>query len=398
VYVTDLFLKKGREKAVQNRHPWIFSGAVDRVKGDAADGSMVTVRDAHGQFLAYGYLNARSQIVVRLLSWDQNEPIDDAFWQRCIARAIARRQRLVDDDLTTAYRLVYAESDHLPGLVVDRYGEFLVIQCLTLGIAQRRDMIVQILANMLSPRGIYERSDVDVRKLEGLDQACGVVYGDEPPSEIEIVENGHRFLVDLKNGQKTGFYLDQRENRQALARFAQGSTLLNVFSYSGAFSVYAASAGAGPIVNLDSSKDALALAKRNMRLNGLPGTQDEYQVGSAFDLLREYRDRGRSFDLIVLDPPKFAPTRRHAKRAARAYKDINLLAFKLLRPEGVVCTFSCSAGIDADLFQKIVFGASVDAKRDAQIIRRLAQGPDHPVLLSFPESAYLKGLICRVLD
>ncbi|MBN1582913.1 MAG: class I SAM-dependent rRNA methyltransferase, partial [Anaerolineae bacterium] len=288
--MADLFLKNGREKAVQNRHPWVFSGAVDRIKGDVSDGDVVTVRDTHGQFLASGYLNARSQIVVRLLSWDQDEPIDDAFWLRRIAGAVARRQSLANDGLTTAYRLIYAESDLLPGLVVDRYGEFLVVQCLTLGIDQRRGPIVQGLANLLSPQGIYERSDVDVRKLEGLDQVCGVVYGDEPPQEIEIAENGHRFLVDLKNGQKTGFYLDQRENRQTLARYAGGGSLLNVFAYSGAFSVYAASAGAGPVVNLDSSEDALGLAKRNMRLNGLSRTQDEYEVGSAFDLLREYRD------------------------------------------------------------------------------------------------------------
>jgi 23S rRNA (cytosine1962-C5)-methyltransferase len=396
--MSDLFLKQGRGKAAKNRHPWIFSGAVERIKGDAQDGDIVTVRDAHGQFLAYGYLNTKSQIVVRLLSWDQANLIDDAFWQRRISDAVERRQRLANDPRTTAFRLSHAESDLLPGLVVDRYGDFLVVQFLTLGIARRCGVIVQALVKTLSPQGIYERSDVEVRKLERLEQRCGVLYGDEPPAEFEILENGHRFLVDIKRGQKTGFYIDQRENRQALTRYAKGREMLDVFSFSGAFSVYAASAGAGPITNLDSSQDALALAKRNMALNQFQRAQDAYELGSAFDVLREYRDQGRSFGLIVLDPPKFAPTRKHAKRAARAYKDINLLAFKILRPGGILATFSCSAGIDAALFQKIVFGASVDARRDVQIVQRLAQGSDHPVLLSFPEAAYLKGLLCKVLD
>ena len=398
--MADVTLKSGRDKAVRNRHPWIFSGAIDRIAGTPDDGDVVTVRDARGAFLARGYLNRRSQIAVRLLSWDQDEPIDDAFWQRRIAEAIARRAPLAAGTAppTTAYRLIHGESDRLPGLIVDRYADFAVVQCLTLGIDRRKNIAVDTLRQVLAPAGVYERSDVDVREKEGLPLVAGPLDGETPPDTVEILENGHRFLVDIAGGQKTGFYLDQRENRQALAGVAEGREMLNAFSFTGAFSVYAAAAGAGPITNLDTSKAALDLARAHVRLNGPPRPADAYDLGDAFQMLRRYRDQGRSFDLIVLDPPKFAPTRRHVQRASRAYKDINLLAIKLLRPGGILFTFSCSGGVDATLFQQIVFGASVDAGRDVQIIRHLSQGADHPVLLSFPESAYLKGLICRVLD
>ena len=399
--MADVFLKKGRDKAIRNRHPWVFSGAVGRIEGQPQEGEVVAVRDAAGAFLARGYLNTHSQIVVRLLSWDEGERIDDAFWARRIAGAMIRRQALTADPETTAYRLVHAEADLLPGLIVDRYGDHLVVQCLTLGIAQRRAAIVDALAQALSPTGtpagIYERSDVDVREQEGLPPVTGLLYGEAPPPELEIVEHGHHFLVDLAHGQKTGFYLDQRENRRALARYAQGGDVLDVFAYSGGFSVYAAQAGAQPLVLLDASGEALDMARRNLALNSLERTEIAYERGDVFEMLRLYRDQGRSFDRIVLDPPKFAPTRRHVERASRAYKDINLLAIKLLRPGGILFTFSCSGGVDAGLFQKIVFGASVDAGRDVQILEWLAQGADHPVLLSFPESSYLKGLVCRVL-
>ena len=396
--MADVYLKTGRDKPVRNHHPWVFSGSIQRITGSAEDGDVVTLRDARGAFLGRGYLNRQSQIVVRLLSWDAEEAIDDAFWERRIAAAVARRAPLQQAPLTTAYRLVYAEADLLPGLIVDRYGDFLVVQCLTLGIDCRREAIVEALSRALSPLGIYERSDVNVREQEGLTPITGVLAGEPPPPEVEVQEYGHRFLVDVTGGQKTGFYLDQRENRRAVAQVAAGREILDAFSFTGAFSVYAAAAEAGPIVQLDSSGQALALARRHMALNGFDRPGDTYEEGDVFEVLRLFRDQGRSFDLIVLDPPKFAPTRSHVHRAARAYKDINLLALKLLRPGGILFTFSCSGGVDADLFQKIVFGASVDAEREVQVIGRLSQGPDHPVLLSFPESAYLKGLACRVID
>ncbi len=387
-------LKPGREKPVRHHHPWIFSGAVARVVGQVEEGGLVRVVDGQGQYLATGYLNRRSQIVVRVLTWEADEAVDTGFWQRRLQRAISGRARLASDPTTNAYRLVNAESDGLPGLVVDRYGEWLVIQCLTLGMACRRDEIVALLADLLHPTGIYARDDADVRQKEGLPPESGPVWGAEPPERVEIVEHGHRFLVDVRRGHKTGFYLDQRENRRRAAAYCAGAEVLNLFAYTGGFGVYAGRAGARRVVNVDSSAEALALAERNLALNGC-GPQERV-VGDAFQVLRRYRDQGRLFDVVILDPPKFAASQAQVMAASRGYKDANLLALHLVRPGGFLVTFSCSGLVSADLFQKIVFAASVDARRDVQILERLAQSADHPVLLTFPESAYLKGLLCRV--
>jgi 23S rRNA (cytosine1962-C5)-methyltransferase len=393
-------LKRGREKPVLNRHPWIFSGAIKNIEGECANGDIVTVADSRGNFLAQGYLNRRSQITVRLLSWIEEETIDRGFFRHRLEQAIAIRRPLQEDQTTNAYRLVNAESDFLPGLVVDRYNEYLVVQFLTLGIERWKREIVSLLGELLPCRGIYERSDVEVRDKEGLPLATGLLAGQERPALVHIIENGHRFIVDIKRGQKTGFYLDQRENRQKLARNSEpyccGKTVLNCFAYTGAFAVYAAGAGAKKVVNVESSAEALKLAQRNMVLNGFDGRDDEYVEGDVFRVLRQYRDEGRSFDLIVLDPPKFAYSQSQVQAACRGYKDINLLAMQMLRPGGILFTFSCSGLISPDLFQKVVFGASVDAGRNVQIIEKLTQGFDHPILLSFPESEYLKGFICRV--
>ena len=391
-------LKRSRARPVLQRHPWIFSGAVERVEGQVADGDVVEVHDAGRNWLARGTLNRRSQIVVRLLTWRQDEPVDPAFWRRRLARAIAARQALVAGPATTAYRIVHAESDYLPGLVVDRYGEWLVVQFLTLGVERRRDEIVAALVDLLAPRGIYERSDVEVRAKEGLDQRAGPLWGEEPPELVEVLENGngHRFLVDVRRGHKTGFYLDQRENRARLPAFCDSAEVLDAFAYTGAFGVRAAAGNASHVTLVESSAPALDLARRNLDLNGLERHGVEAVEGDVFSVLRGYRAQDRRFDVAVLDPPKFAPSGREVKRAARAYKDVNLLAFQLLRPGGVLFTFSCSGAVSADLFQKIVFGAAVDAGREAQIIGVLTQGADHPVALTFPEGAYLKGLICRV--
>lgn len=389
-------LKRGREKPVLNHHPWIFSGAIKNIEGEVADGNIVTVVGSRGSFLAQGYLNRRSQITVRLLSWIEEETIDRGFFRHQLERANAVRRPLQEDPATNAYRLVNAESDFLPGLVVDRYNEYLVIQFLTLGIERWKGEIVSLLGELLPSRGIYERSDVEVREKEGLPPATGLLAGQERPALVHIIENGHRFIVDIKQGQKTGFYLDQRENRQKLTRYCRGKTVLNCFAYTGAFAVYAAGAGAKKVVNVESSAEALKLAQRNMALNGFDGRDDEYVEGDVFQVLRQYRDEGRSFDLIVLDPPKFAYSQSQVQAACRGYKDINLLAMQMLRPGGILFTFSCSGLVGPELFQKVVFGASVDAGRDVQIIEKLSQGFDHPILLSFPESEYLKGFICRV--
>jgi 23S rRNA (cytosine1962-C5)-methyltransferase len=389
-------LKPGREKPVLNRHPWIFSGAIRRIKGRPTDGEIVQVRDSQGESLAWGTLNRRSQITVRLLSWDPDEAIDRAFFQRRLEQAIAARALFVDQESTNAYRLVNAESDLLPGLVVDRYADYLAVQFLTLGMEQRKAEIVALLKGLIAPRGIYERSDVEVREKEGLPPTAGPLAGEEPPDRVAVREKGYRFLVDVKGGQKTGFYLDQRENRRKLIPYCCGRELLNAFAYTGAFAVYAAAGGASRIVNVEASAETLELARENMALNGFDRQEDEYVVGDVFQVLRQYRDQGRAFDLVILDPPKFAPSRSQVQAACRGYKDINLLALQILRPGGILFTFSCSGLVSPDLFQKVVFGASVDAGRDVQIIERLSQAPDHPVLLAFPEGEYLKGLVCYV--
>jgi len=395
-------LKAGREKPVHNRHPWIFSGAIRRIDGMVQDGDLVQVSDSQGQILALGYVNLHSQIVVRLLTWDPDEPVDREFWRRRLGRAIAGRAGLAEDPATNAYRLVHAESDGLPGLIIDRYGDWLVVQCLTLGMARRRDDLVALLADPSTfsaygpwtPAGIYARDDAEVRLKEGVPLETGLVWGAAPPDRVPIVEHGCRFWVDLKRGHKTGFYLDQRENRRRVAAHCAGTEVLNAFAYTGAFGVYAGRAGARSVVNVEASAAAAALAEENLALNGC--APQEMVTGDVFQVLRDYRDQGRTFDLVILDPPKFATSMTQVMDASRGYKDINLLAMSLLRPGGLLVTFSCSGLVSADLFQKIVFGACVDAGRDVQILERLAQGPDHPVLLTFPEAAYLKGLICRV--
>ncbi|MFZ0546235.1 MAG: class I SAM-dependent methyltransferase [Candidatus Promineifilaceae bacterium] len=393
-----LQLKKGREKPVLNRHPWIFSGAVQRLQGMPEPGDLVDIFSSKGEWLGRAYYNPHSQIRARILSWDENEAIDDDFWRGRIERAVNGRNALQLEPATTAYRLVNAESDGLPGLVVDKYGDYLVIQCLTLGIDRRKEMLIDLLEGLLQPAGIIERSDVSVRGKEGLMEIAAVHRGKRPSDELTVLENNHQFAVNLLEGHKTGLYLDQRDNRTAVCRpeFVAGKTVLNLFSYTGGFAIYAAAAGAGAITNVDSSADLLVMAEKNIALNRQERPQDEYIAADAFQLLRHYRDTSRRFDVIILDPPKFAHSQRDVQAACRGYKDLNWLAMRLLNPGGLLATFSCSGLVSADLFQKVLFGAAVDAGREVQAIRFLTQSADHPVLLTFPESAYLKGFVCRV--
>ncbi len=394
-----VWLKQGRARPVINRHPWVFSGAIQRVTGDPEPGALVRVVDEHGQWLATAYYNPRSQIRARILSWDEATTIDDAFWERMLARALSARELLGLSPETTAYRLVNAEADGLPGLIVDRYAEYLVVQCATLGIDSRKELLFDLLQDALRPAGIIERSDLDVRKKEGLAEEAGVRRGERPAAGFTVRENGHVMAVDLLAGHKTGLYLDQRDNRRLLGqqRFLEGKRVLNLFAYTGGFAVYAAAAGAAVITNVDSSAALLGEARRNLALNGHAGREsDEYISADAFELLRRYRDQQRTFDAIIVDPPKFAHSKGDVERACRGYKDLNWLAMRLLTPGGLLETFSCSGLVDVDLFQKVLFAAAVDAGRDAQILYHLAQAPDHPTLLTFPESAYLKGFLCRV--
>lgn len=392
-----LVLKPGRDKPVRNRHPWVFSGAILRTEGGPQPGDLVTILDSGSEPLGTAIYNPASQIVARLISWDAQEPIDDAFWRGRLQRAVDSRTLLALPPATTACRLVYAESDGLPGLIVDRYNDVLAVQLLTLGMERRREMLFDLLQELLSPAAIVERSDVDVREKEGLESVSGVVRG-TLPDEIVIRENGFSFPVDVAGGHKTGFYLDQRDNRALLndPALVGGKTVLNVFAYTGAFGVYAAAGGAAKVLQIDSSVPALETAEQTMALNSFANPDHEYIAGDAFEVLRYYREEDEQFDVIVLDPPKFAHSQSGVERATRGYKDLNWLALRLLRPGGVLLTFSCSGLVSADLFQKVVFGAAVDAGREVQIMRHMSQAADHPVLLTFPESAYLKGLLCRV--
>jgi len=393
-----LILKKGREKALLRRHPWVFSGAVQSVKGDPEPGETVAIQDSQGAFLAWGAYSPNSQIRARVWSFDPSVIIDEGFFHRRIKAAIALRQNWIHRDQTSAYRLVHAESDSLPGLVVDRYNDTLVVQILSAGAERWRETITAALDDLLEPEGIYERSDVAVRELEGLPPRTGLLAGQLSEQPINIQENGLRFKVDLVSGQKTGFYLDQRDNRQFCREIAAGRSVLNGFAFTGGFTAYALAGGAKSVLSIDSSEEALQLAKENLALNDLSTEHCEWITGDMFEELRTLRDRGEGFDLVILDPPKFAPTAAQAKQAARGYKDINLYGFKLLKPGGLLMTFSCSGGVDMNFFQKIVADAALDASVDARLLHRLGQSPDHPTHLAFPEGTYLKGLVIKIGD
>ncbi|HBX68898.1 MAG TPA: 23S rRNA (cytosine(1962)-C(5))-methyltransferase RlmI [Chloroflexi bacterium] len=403
-----IYLKSGREKSLLRRHPWVFSGAIAKEDGNPEIGGTVEVRDSHGRFLAWGAYSPESQIRVRVWSWDPQDIIGPEFFHQRILQAIARRTMLrnrrpltTDREKTAirdpraAIRLIFAESDELPGLIVDQYADTLVMQCLSAGAERWRQSFVEILLKLTRASYIFERSDADVRLLEGLPERIGPLWGD-PPEQVVITENGLRFVVNLAKGHKTGFYLDQRVNRLRLQELAAGQDVLDCFTYTGGFTINALAGGAKSVTSVDASEDALLLAQENVKLNGLPLDRVEWLQTDVFQQLRKFRDQGRNFDLIVLDPPKFAPTASQAQKAARGYKDINLLALKLLRPGGTLLTFSCSGGVDAALFQKIIAGAALDAGISTYIVNHLEQSPDHPVALNFPEGAYLKGLILRI--
>ena len=389
--MNKLVLKPGREKSLKRRHPWVFSGAVAKAQGAPGPGETVSVWSATGEFLAVAAYSPDSQIAARVWDWDDRE-IDAAFFGERIGQAVAQRRALMGE--TAAARLVHGESDGLPGIVADRYGDTVVMQLNSAGADRWREAIADALLAASGASRVWERSDADVRQLEGLSPVVGPLRGKREPTRSVIDEEGVQFAVDLEQGHKTGFYLDQRDNRQQLRALANGRDVLDGFCYSGGFALNALAGGANSVLAVDSSAEALELARGNAELNTLP--QPEWMEGDVFQLLRKFRDSRRSFDLVVLDPPKFAPTAAHAEKAARAYKDINLLAFKLLRPGGLLMTFSCSGGVSGELFQKIVAGAALDADTDAQVVARLGAASDHPVALNFPEGDYLKGLICRV--
>ena len=388
-------LKAGREKSVLRRHPWIFSGAIERVSGQPQNGDTVAVHALQGTFLGYAAYNALSKISARMWSWQESDRIDADFFRHKINVALAARSALNIAQHSTGIRLIHGEADGLPGLVVDQYNDVLVMQIGSAGAEKWREVFVEILQNLCRPACIYERSDSDSRTLEGLPERNGVLLGTLLDALV-LTEHGIHFGVDVAQGQKTGFYLDQRDNRALIGELAHDKDVLNCFCYSGGFSLYALRGGAKSVLSIDSSAEALQLAQHNVALNALDVERAQWQCEDVFQALRKLRDQNKKFDLIILDPPKFAPTAAFAEKAARGYKDINLLGFKLLNPGGMLATYSCSGGISDDLFQKIVAGAALDEGVEAQIVYKLHAAADHPVLLSFPEGAYLKGLLLRV--
>ena len=395
-----LVLKPGREKSLLRLHPWVFSGAIAEVRGEPELGETVAVRASDGRFLAWAACSPLSQIRAKVWSFAEQSIPDEALLRERIQRAVARRDAIPGNAATNALRLVHAEADGLPGLIADRYGDTLVVQISSAGAERWRDVLIDALHAASGCSQLYERSDADVRALEGLPARVGSLRGAAPEGPIVISEHALKYRVDVVAGQKTGFFLDQRDNRALIGALARDRDVLNCFCYTGGFTLSALRGGARSVMSVDSSGAALQLARENVALNSLEAHgpdagRAEWVDADVFRQLRELRGQGRSFDLVVLDPPKFAPTSKDAERAARGYKDINLNAMKLLRPGGLLATFSCSSGVSADLFQKIVAGAAADAGLSCGIERRFFAAADHPVLLEFPEGEYLKGLLLQ---
>ena len=390
-------LKKGKEKAVKQLHPWIFSGALESIKGKPENGEIVTVTDNQGEFLAYGFYNDQSRVAVRLLEWSQEAEINEEWWRRKIGKAIKAREALMRDENTNTYRLVFSEADYLPGLIVDRYADYLSLQILTSGIERNKSIILDELQQLLKPVGIFDRSDASARSHEGMEGSSGgILRGTEPPEYVRVKENGVFYDVNISSGQKSGFYCDQRDNRRIVAEHASGKKILDCFSYSGGFSLSALKQKATEVTSVDSSAPALETLKRNIEINNFHGVSHRLIQSDVNKQLRVFRESGEKFDVIILDPPKYAPSRSAVNKASRAYKDLNRQAMLLLEEGGLLATFSCSGAIDINTFKQIIAWAALDAGKEVQFIYQFSQPEDHPVRSSFPEGEYLKGLLCRV--
>ncbi|NSL53671.1 class I SAM-dependent rRNA methyltransferase [Uliginosibacterium aquaticum] len=395
--MAELILAPGKERSVMRRHPWIFAGSVAKLAGRSKPGDTVEVFNDRGQLMGRAAFSPNSQIRARMWTFDADESIDHGFFKRRVAASVARRAVHPQLAGLDGVRLIHGESDGLPGVIADRFGKVVVLQITSAGGEKWREAIIAGLVQATGCVCVYERSDSDVRKLEGLEPRSGVVYGELPAGPLTIRENGVTMEVDVVSGHKTGFYLDQRDNRLLTGQLAKGRSVLNCFCYTAGFSLQALAGGAASTLSIDSSGPALESARRNLAMNSqLDAARAEWWEADVFEALRKLRTDGRKFDLIVLDPPKFAPSAAHAQRAARAYKDINILGFRLLNPGGILMTYSCSGGIGQELFQQIVAGAAVDAGVDGRIIHRLSAGADHPIGLAVPEGEYLKGLACQI--
>jgi 23S rRNA (cytosine1962-C5)-methyltransferase len=392
-----LYLKRGRAKPFYFGHPWVFSGSVARVDGGPADGEVVEVLDHRGNFVARGFYNSRSQIRARLVTWDPDEAIDLAFFERRLRLAISLREDVLRLPAhTDAYRVVYSEADGLPGLIVDRYADWLVVQMLSIGMARRKDALVEALARACPGKGIFERSDTDVHEKEGIDPHVGPLAGAEPPQLVGVTMHGVRLEADLRGGQKTGLFLDHRDNYRAILPYTRGRRVLDCFCYTGAFAIFAMARGhATEALAIELSEAALLLARRNAELNGAHGIA--FCQGNVFGELRRLRGEGESFGLILLDPPKFARSAADVPKALRGYRDINLVAMQCLEPGGILVSCSCSQHVDEPTFEAMLNDAANDVGREVQALERRGQAADHPVAAACPESRYLKCLICRVL-
>jgi 23S rRNA (cytosine1962-C5)-methyltransferase len=388
-------VQPGREKSLLRRHPWVFASALVPPKQKVNLGDTVDLVSSDGNWLARAAWSPHSQIQARVWTFNQNEIIDNGFFQRKIANAYASRQELIQRQGLTGYRLIAAESDGMPGITIDKYNNILVCQLLSAGGEKHREKIVWSLKKQFPECAIYERSDVAVRKKEGLEPIQQVLHG-EVADTVTIEENGIKIIVDVKRGHKTGFYLYQRDNRAISAKYAANRNVLNCFCYTGTFGSYALKNGAKHVTSLDVSDYALETAAQNVTINDLNLNQADFVNKDVFQALRDYREAGRSFEQIILDPPKFVDSKASLNRACRGYKDINMLAMQIMAPGGILCTFSCSGLMPSDLFQKVVADAALDAGREVQIIERLGQAADHPISTNYPEGFYLKGLICRV--
>lgn len=393
----NVILKKGKEKAALQRHPWIFSGALDKVKGSPANGEVVRVCAADQSFLAYGYYHAGSRVALRLLEWEESQVIDKAWYAQKINMAIAARAHVLQQEDTNTCRLVFSEADYLPGLIVDQYADFLSLQILSAGIENVKAEIIEILRDVLHPKGIFDKSDANARTHEQLEVSQGLLWGENPPEFIEVRENGVRYHINIADGQKSGFYCDQRDNREILAAYTRGKSVLDCFCYSGGFTLNSLKHGASAVTSVDSSALAIETLAHNLELNDFSGSAQHSIQSDVNKQLRAFREEGKTFDVIVLDPPKYAPSRSALDRAARAYKDLNRLGMLLLNSGGLLATYSCSGAVDLETFKQIIAWAALDAGREVQIIRQFHQPEDHPVRISFPEGEYLKGLLVRVI-
>lgn len=378
-------------------HPWIFSGAVDRIKGKPENGEVVTVTDHSGAFLAKGFYNDHVRIAVRVLEWNEEVEVDEIWWRARIQKAVNARKILLESADTNVCRVIFSEADFLPGLIVDKYADYLSVQFLTSGIDKVKDILVDELVKLLKPKGIFDRSDTNARGQDGLRPSSGLVYGDHPPDYLKVIENGISYHINIAEGQKSGFFCDQRENRRIVAQYAKGKRMLDCFSYSGGFTLNALKSGAAEVVSVDSSAQAIETLRQNIELNKLDASISLAVQDDVNKYLRILKEENKKFDIVVLDPPKYAPSRSSVDKASRAYKDLNRVALSLLDSGGLLATFSCSGAVDIVLFKQILAWAALDAGKEIQFIYQFSQPEDHPVRSSFPEGEYLKGLLCRVI-